>query len=106
MTDWEKYIAELARMIAREEQTPEKLLQVRGKFYELLTHCIPASIIIKTLAFEILKYLDDSMKAEVIHYAAFYEHRIQCGSKPIFHLEAFVAKFMSIYKRFLVDSYA
>ena len=30
--------------------------------------------------------------------AAMYEHRMQQGSKAIFHLEAFVAKFMSLYK--------
>jgi len=28
---------------------------------------------------------------------------MQQGTKPIFHLEAFVAKFMSIYKQFLLD---
>ena len=33
--------------------------------------------------------------------AAFYEHRLQLGQKPIYHLEAFVAKFMYIYKSFL-----
>ena len=27
----------------------------------------------------------------------------QLGSKEIFHLEAFVAKFMSVYKRFILD---
>jgi replication factor C subunit 3/5 len=31
------------------------------------------------------------------------EHRLQCGTKAIFHLEAFVAKFMAIYKRFLLS---
>jgi hypothetical protein len=25
------------------------------------------------------------------------------GSKPIFHIEAFVAKFMAVYKRYLLD---
>ena len=28
---------------------------------------------------------------------------MQLGSKPIFHLEAFVAKFMSVYKQFLIE---
>jgi len=40
-----------------------------------------------------------------VRWAAFYEHRLQLGSKPIFHLEAFVAKFMSIYKRFLISTF-
>ena len=46
---------------------------------------------------------DGEMKAEVTQMAAFYEHRLQLGSKPIFHMEAFIAKFMSIYKRFLEE---
>jgi len=36
--------------------------------------------------------MDEELKPEVIHWAAFYEHRIRLGSKVIFHLEAFVAK--------------
>lgn len=71
------------------------------KLYELLVNCIPATIILKTLVTELLKNLDDSIRCEIIHWAAFYEHRIALGSKEIFHLEAFIAKYMSIYKRYL-----
>lgn len=39
------------------------------------------------------------------YWAAFYEHRMVTGSKEIFHLEAFVAKFMSIYKQFLINMF-
>lgn len=46
---------------------------------------------------------DGQLKAEVTQMAAHYEHRLQLGSKPIFHLEAFVAKFMAVYKRFLEE---
>ena len=28
---------------------------------------------------------------------------VQCGSKAIFHIEAFLAKFMSVYKRYLLE---
>lgn len=35
--------------------------------------------------------------------AAYYEHRLQLGSKAIYHLEAFVAKFMALYKKFMED---
>jgi len=35
--------------------------------------------------------------------AAVYEHRLQEGQKAIFHLEAFVAKFMSEYKQYMVS---
>jgi replication factor C subunit 3/5 len=48
--------------------------------------------LIQNLAFALLPKLDEELKPEVIHWAAFYEHRIRLGSKVIFHLEAFVAK--------------
>lgn len=99
-TDWELYIAQLAAEITR-EQNPQRLVMAREKMYELLVNCIPPDVIIKTLAKELMKNLDDELKREVIEWAAFYEHRIAMGSKEIFHLEAFVAKFMSIYKRYL-----
>ena len=31
--------------------------------------------------------MDEAIKAEVVQWAAFYEHRLRLGSKPIFHLE-------------------
>lgn len=42
-------------------------------------------------------------QVQAVHWAAFYEHRLQEGSKAIFHLEAFVAKFMSIYKTWTIS---
>jgi len=45
--------------------------------------------------------IDDSLKAEVVRWSAFYEHRIRMGSKVIFHLEAFVAKVMRIYEGYI-----
>ena len=104
-TDWELYISQLAIEILK-EQSPQKLLAAREKLYELLINCIPADVIIKTLALELCKTLDDSLKHEVIEWAAFYEHRICQGSKDIFHLEAFIAKFMAIYKRYLNELFA
>lgn len=104
-TDWELYISQLAVEITR-EQTPGRLMAAREKLYELLVNCIPADVIIKTLARELMKNLDDSLKREVIEWAAFYEHRISLGSKEIFHLEAFIAKFMAIYKKYLNDMFA
>lgn len=61
--------------------------------------------------------MDETIKGDVVQWAAFYEHRIRLGSKPIFHLEgeslsfrcslqpltssrsAFCARIMSIHKR-------
>jgi len=101
-TDWERYIAQLAAGIVK-EQSPKSLIAAREKLYELLINCIPAQVILKTLVMELLPTLDDSIKGQVVTWAAFYEHRIALGSKEIFHLEAFIAKFMAIYKKYLND---
>uniref|UniRef100_A0A0B6ZAQ3 Replication factor C subunit 3 n=1 Tax=Arion vulgaris TaxID=1028688 RepID=A0A0B6ZAQ3_9EUPU len=103
--DWEIFLRETATMIAQ-QQSPKRLLEVRGRLYELLTHCIPADVIMKGLLKELLSVCDGQLKAEVVQSAAFYEHRLQQGQKAIYHLEAFVAKFMAIYKRFLEEGIA
>mmetsp|Transcript_15777 Transcript_15777/g.36531 ORF Transcript_15777/g.36531 Transcript_15777/m.36531 type:complete len:374 (-) Transcript_15777:123-1244(-) len=100
--DWEVYIKQLAVDITK-EQSPQTLMLARDKLYELLVNCIPASTILKSLTGDLVNNLDDSVKLEVIEWAAFYEHRLSTGSKDIFHLEAFVAKFMAIYKKYLND---
>ncbi|KAG7603684.1 Replication factor C subunit 3 [Arabidopsis thaliana] len=102
--DWEEYVAEIATDMMK-EQSPKKLFQVRGKMYELLVNCIPPEVILKRLLHELLKKLDSELKLEVCHWAAYYEHRMRLGQKAIFHIEAFVAKFMSIYKNFLISTF-
>jgi replication factor C subunit 3/5 len=44
--DWEKYCSKVVEKILG-EQSPERLLEVRGMLYELLVHCIPAPLIVK-----------------------------------------------------------
>ncbi|KFA50265.1 hypothetical protein S40293_03327 [Stachybotrys chartarum IBT 40293] len=100
--DWEALIAQIAKEIM-EEHTPARILQVRAKLYDLLTHCIPPTTILKTLTFKLLALIDDGLKGEVIRWSAFYEHRIKTGTKVIFHLEAFVAKFMRILEMYLMN---
>ena len=104
ITDWEAYTIGVANDIIK-EHSPARLLSVRGKLYELLTNCIPADVILNTLTNELLKKCDDNLKIQVCHWAAFYEHRLQTGQKEIFHLEAFVAKFMQLYKKWLITLY-
>ncbi|KAK4048886.1 Replication factor C (RF-C) subunit [Microbotryomycetes sp. JL201] len=99
--DWEKYAGRAAEKILG-EQSPERLLEVRGMLYELLVHCIPATLIVSTITKRLLERVDEDVKYEIATWAAFYEHRIKLGSKPIFHLEAFCAKIMSIYKQHLL----
>ncbi|PSC71036.1 Replication factor C subunit 3 [Micractinium conductrix] len=96
--DWELYIQEIAADVMQ-EQSPKRLFQVRGKLYELLVNCIPPEVVLRRLAQALLPKLDDEVKHSTAEDAAFYEHRMQEGSKPIFHLEAFLARFMSNYKQ-------
>lgn len=73
--------------------------------YELLGNCIPSEVILRVLCRELMSRLDDDLKHELLQWAAYYEHRMQRGSKDIFHFEAFIAKFMTLYKKFLLDLY-
>jgi replication factor C subunit 3/5 len=99
--DWESLIDVIAKEIL-EEHSPQRILQVRPKLYDLLTHCIPPTTILKTLTFKLILMIDDVLKAEVIKWSAFFEHRIRLGTKVVFHLEAFVARFMRILETYLM----
>lgn len=103
LPEWEARIRSLAQT-AYKSPTPNTLMQVRKMFYELLAHCIPAATILKSVALYLTDMVDESLKAEIVHQAAFYEHRMQSGQKHIVHLEAFMAKFMSIYKRHIMQT--
>jgi len=102
VADWERFIGIIATNVL-EEQTPQRLLAVRGQMYELLAACIPADLIMQKLTIELLKKMDDSLKPEVLQHAAYYEHRLNLGSKPVFHIEAFVAKVMASYKKWSIE---
>ena len=52
---------------------------------------------------ELVANCDGTLKAEVTQLAGQYQAQSQLGSKAIFHLEAFTAKFMRIYKQFLEE---
>lgn len=94
--DWEALVAQIADEIMA-EHTPARLLQVRAKLYDLLSHCIPPTTVLKvrcmylpseskyansvqTLTFKLIPKIDDALKADVIKWSAFYEHRIRMGS--------------------------
>lgn len=45
-----------------------------------------------------------SLKKDIIEIASFYELSLLKGNKIMFHLEAFVAKFMLLYSKFMEES--
>ncbi len=89
--DWQLFIAALADQVLQ-EQSPKNLLAVRGKLYELLGNCIPPDLVMRTLTQHLIAKVPDMVRHETLHNASLYEQRMQSGSKPIFHIEAFVAR--------------
>lgn len=67
---------EIAAFILQ-EQSPKRLYEVRGKLYELLVNCLPPELILRTLAMQLSRKLDDELRHTTIELAAFYEHRLQ-----------------------------
>ena len=101
--DWQRFLNETANQIIH-EQSPQRLEQVRDRLYELLSQGIPPDVIFKGLVQILTKSCDIDIKAEILSFASLYEFRMQLGSKQIFHLEAFVAHFMSCYKKSLAQA--
>lgn len=99
LPEWEKYLKEITTNVL-EEQSPKSLKIVRGKLYEVLASCIPATTIFIVLTREIMSRIDPKLKPWVLSESAKYELVMKNGSKPIIHLEAFIARFMSGYKDF------
>ncbi|KAI9916424.1 hypothetical protein PsorP6_017122 [Peronosclerospora sorghi] len=78
----------------------QHLLKAREMIYELMSNCVPSEVILKVLCRELMSRLgDDLIKQELVQWASYYEHRMQRGSKDIFHFEAFLAKFMMLSTR-------
>lgn len=100
--DWQVFLRETASQVLL-EQTPARLEKVRERLYELLSQGVPPELIFKGLVENLVRNCDMSIKARTVAFAAVYEHRMQKGNKHIFHLEAFVAQFMAVYKKFMSD---
>ncbi|KAI7871203.1 P-loop containing nucleoside triphosphate hydrolase protein [Spinellus fusiger] len=97
LMEWEQAISTMASEIIRDQST-EQVLKMRAKLYDFLNHCIDGSTILKCLTFELIKRVDSPMKQMVIAQAAKHEHRMQLGSKDIYHLESYVVSVMHHYK--------
>eukprot|EP00406_Dinophysis_acuminata_P054014 CAMPEP_0179295102 /NCGR_PEP_ID=MMETSP0797-20121207/44253_1 /TAXON_ID=47934 /ORGANISM="Dinophysis acuminata, Strain DAEP01" /LENGTH=352 /DNA_ID=CAMNT_0021004345 /DNA_START=50 /DNA_END=1108 /DNA_ORIENTATION=+ len=96
---WEIAIEKVAQKILR-EQSPRMAMEVRGNVYELLAACLPADFIIKELLAKLIaEQRNDVMKQKAIAAAAHFESTMRQGSKDIFHIEAFVLRFMADYKQ-------
>merc|ERR1712032_1376315 len=77
---WEAAIEKLAKKILQ-EQSPKMAMEVRGNVYELL-----------------VDQRNDELKQKAIAAASHFESTMRQGSKDIFHIEAFVLRFMADFK--------
>lgn len=101
--EWEKYTDELCKILLEEQLVPETMKKIRNHLYELLVHCIPPTDIFKRIVRTLLSKVDMQLIEPITRAAAEYEARMQNGTKPIFHLEAFVARFICIYLDYLSE---
>lgn len=69
--------------------------------YDLIAHCIPPTVILKTLTFNLLSKVSNEIGPDLIEKSAFYDHRLRQGSKAIFHLEAMIANYMQILEKYV-----
>jgi replication factor C subunit 3/5 len=95
--DWRIVCHEIVDQI-RKEQSPASLLQVRSKFYDLLTHCVPADVIFVSVLKRLLAFVPKKLALQLCYWAAAYEYRARLGTKAILHLEAFAAKCMALLR--------
>eukprot|EP00817_Percolomonadidae_sp_ATCC50343_P000750 CAMPEP_0117430674 /NCGR_PEP_ID=MMETSP0758-20121206/10231_1 /TAXON_ID=63605 /ORGANISM="Percolomonas cosmopolitus, Strain AE-1 (ATCC 50343)" /LENGTH=312 /DNA_ID=CAMNT_0005218965 /DNA_START=135 /DNA_END=1069 /DNA_ORIENTATION=+ len=95
---WQKFIEDIGGNMM-EEQSPKRILTIRDQFYLLFTNCIPPTEIMRILVNTIMGRMDHqfeektatTLKHKLVATAAEFESRLKQGSRPIFHLEAFVA---------------
>ena len=102
LMDWERYLQVIVQNIL-EEQSPQALLTIRGKYYELLARLIPASVILKELAKQlVIRCRSAQLQMDTLCWASVYEQKMRQGGKEIVFLEAFTARFMALYKQHLL----
>ena len=102
LMDWELYLKEIVRSILS-EQSPQALQTIRGKYYEQLAHLIPASVILKELIMLLAACCPTrARQMETVCWGATYEQKMRQGGKEIVFLEAFTARFMTLYKQALL----
>lgn len=95
---WETAIEKVANKILS-EQSPRMAMEVRGNLYELLAACLPSDFILKELVQRLIAgQRNDVIKQKAIAAAAHFESTMRQGSKDVFHLEAFVLRFMADFK--------
>lgn len=95
--DWKLFLGEIVNDILA-EQTPKRLHDIRLKFYDLLAQCISGETIMRVLVDNLMLTVPPKSQSSLVQLAAKYDHNMKLGTKPILHLEAFVAGVMKMLK--------
>lgn len=98
LPQWQMFVKALAKKILR-DQNPAALDKIRSDLYQLLAHMVSPDILFRFLVKEVLElttdYKQQYLHGPCIELASFYEYRSRLGSKPVIHIEAFIAQFMT-----------
>ena len=82
------------------------ILTARDMVHELLSGGVPGHIILDTLVSVILDKVDDeTLGWDIVKWASHYEYRLHTGTKDLVHIEAFIVKFMCIYKEYSMGGF-
>ena len=79
------------------DQSATNLKALREPVLKLLINGVPSDAIILNMVRELcaMKFAEET-KRQFVHWASFYDNRLQNGSKALFHMEALLARFMYI----------
>ena len=89
--NWKKSVQDSVKKL-KASQTPATLKEIRC--YDLLVNCIPPGMIIRAFVDELLKEFDSQRKPFLLKWAAYYEEKLNQGSKELPFIEAFLAQVM------------
>lgn len=99
---WEMQCAQIVERL-KEAQDPKRLHELREPIYNLTVSLIPPQFILKTITMFMIDSFPNELRPSVIEAAAHYSHTLAKGSKPQWHIEAFLAACMSGYKRHVMS---
>ena len=100
--DWESALANVATMLTR-NQNCAQLVTFRKSVQQLLAHAVPPDVIMRKLTEELLRIADDDICPDICKVAAKSDRMMRAGNKELFHIEAFAARFMQVYSKFLKE---
>ncbi|KAL7604476.1 hypothetical protein Lser_V15G19655 [Lactuca serriola] len=99
---WENVLIDLAAEILADPSS-KRLFLIRGKLQKLLVEFVHPKLILLKLIEQFLKGVEATIKRELYYWHGYYDKRLPVGTSALLKLEEFVAKFMSIHRKNLLN---